>query len=350
MNLDLTQYSQAPHFPVLLQEVLQALNTLSAPAWVVDCTFGAGYYSEAILTHSRLNVIAIDRDPSCQTRAHELKQRFGHRFTFSLNTFSNLSSVLEGLKITQVGAIVADLGVSSMQLDQPARGFSFMSSGDLSMAMGLNKLDAKDFLNTAEEALIAKVLWEYSEERKARAIARAIVKCRASKLLTTTQELRQIIHQAIGYAVTKKGKDSATKAFQAIRIHVNDELGELIALLNTLPLYLAPEGCGCLVSFHSLEDRIVKLFFKDLLSLSEHAQVRYPQQGSITLAQLKAMGLRFSILNPTYLHKNNKSAEGGGSIPVRFSLFNQKPITPTEEELFLNRRSSSAKLRVITRL
>ncbi|WAC23492.1 16S rRNA (cytosine(1402)-N(4))-methyltransferase RsmH [Blastomonas sp. SL216] len=260
--------SDAPHVPVLLAEVLEGLAI--APGEVhVDATFGAGGYSRAMLD-AGASVHGFDRDPDAAATGKALVEEANGRFTFHAARFSQLAQVLQAAGVTQVDGIVFDIGVSSMQLDQADRGFSFQSDGPLDMRMGQDGLSAAEFVNTAEEADIADILYLYGEERQSRRIARAIV---AARPLQRTLELAAVVRKALGYRPGAP-KDPATRTFQAIRIHVNGELDELREGLVAAEAMLAPGGRLAVVSFHSLEDRIVKRFLK-VRSGSEGAGSRH---------------------------------------------------------------------------
>jgi 16S rRNA (cytosine1402-N4)-methyltransferase len=249
--------SPAPHVPVLLDEVVA--STAPAPGKiVVDGTFGAGGYSAALL-EGGATVHAFDRDPNAIRAGTAMVAGANGRLVLHERRFSDMAQALAEAGVRQVDAVVLDLGVSSMQLDEAERGFSFQQDGPLSMRMSEVGESAADFLNTADEAAIADVLYHYGEERQSRRIARAIV---AARPLETTGDLARIVRRALGHKPHDK-KDPATRTFQAVRIHVNDELGELHAGLAAAEALLAPGGVLAVVSFHSLEDRIVKRFLRD---------------------------------------------------------------------------------------
>lgn len=247
----------APHIPVLLDEVVAAIGPRDGLV-VVDATFGAGGYSEALLENGA-RVYAFDRDPNAIHDASDMVARYDGRLSLHQERFSEMRTELERIGVLQVDAVVMDIGVSSMQLDQGERGFAFSNDGPLDMRMSQTGESAADFLNTADEAAIADVLYEYGEERQSRRVARAIV---AARPLETTGELARVVRRALGHKPHDK-KDPATRTFQAVRIHVNDELGELRAGLVAAEALLKEGGVLAVVSFHSLEDRIVKRFFKE---------------------------------------------------------------------------------------
>lgn len=241
-----------PHIPVLLAPLLRAVQPISG-IWV-DGTFGAGGYSRGLLEAGADLVIGIDRDPSVFEMAKPWAGEYGDRLKLVEGTFSDL----DDLAGQPVDGVVLDLGVSSMQLDQPERGFSFLRDGPLDMRMGDSGPSAADLLNTADEAVIANVLYHYGEERASRRIARAIVNARP---LTRTMQLAEVV--AANLPRPKPGQSNpATRTFQAVRIWVNDEFGQLVAGLSAAERALKPGGQLAVVTFHSLEDRIVKRFMQ----------------------------------------------------------------------------------------
>ena len=246
-----------PHQPVLLDEVLAALAPL-AGARILDGTFGAGGYSRALLA-AGASVVAIDRDPRVVTHAEELAAAYPDRFRFVAGRFSQLDLAAEG---EAIDGVVLDIGVSSMQLDEPERGFSFMREGPLDMRMAGEGETAADLVNGLEESELANLLYAYGEERKSRRIAHTIVAARARAPIATTTELAALIEKAIG----RKPGDAhpATRSFQALRIAVNGELDELVGGLFASERLLTEGGRLAVVTFHSLEDRIVKRFFDPL--------------------------------------------------------------------------------------
>jgi len=300
-----TGAKQAPHVPVLVSEVIDALAIAHGDT-VVDGTFGAGGYSRAMLAAGAGRVIGFDRDPEAIEAGRSLVP--DPRLTLVEERFSRMDRALADRGIAQVNAIALDIGVSSMQLDRAERGFSFQYDGPLDMRMSKSGLTAAEFLNSAEEADIARVLRDYGEEPRARAIARAIV---AARPVERTAELAAIVRRAAGFRPGQKS-DPATRTFQAIRIHLNAELEELEEGLEAAERALAPGGRLAVVTFHSLEDRIVKRFFRERSGGSPAGSRHRPQ-----LVDQNA---------PTF----EKVA---------------KPVAPTERELAANPRARSARLR-----
>jgi 16S rRNA (cytosine1402-N4)-methyltransferase len=251
---------EAPHRSVLLDEVVESLN-LAPGRSVVDGTFGAGGYSRAFLS-AGANVIAIDRDPSAARFAAPLKAEFPDRFQLVQGRFSDLEQHLEVCGLKACDGIALDLGVSSMQLDEADRGFSFLRDGPLDMRMSSSGRSAADLVNEDAPAELARIFWTYGEERASRHIANVIVRRRASQPFTRTLDLAETVEKALG---GRRGAPThpATRVFQALRIAVNDELGELEAGLDAAERALAPGGRLAVVTFHSLEDRIVKAFFTE---------------------------------------------------------------------------------------
>jgi 16S rRNA (cytosine1402-N4)-methyltransferase len=255
-----TGTNTAPHVPVLVSEVIAAL-AIHGGETVVDGTFGAGGYTRAILSAGAGRVIGFDRDPDAIRDGGSLvpdAARDG-RLTLVNENFSRMDRVLAERGIGLVDAIALDIGVSSMQLDRAERGFSFQADGPLDMRMSKSGLTAAEFLNSADEADIARVLRDYGEEPRARAIARAIV---AARPVERTAELAAIVRRAAGFRPGQKS-DPATRTFQAIRIHLNAELDELEQGLEAAERALKPGGHLAVVTFHSLEDRIVKRFLRE---------------------------------------------------------------------------------------
>ncbi|MCX7675992.1 MAG: 16S rRNA (cytosine(1402)-N(4))-methyltransferase RsmH [Alteraurantiacibacter sp.] len=249
----------ARHVPVLLDEVLDALAIRPGDV-VIDATFGAGGYTRAFLD-AGATVHAFDRDPDAIAAGMQWPETQGNppRLVLHPRRFSEMVEAMAEAGIAHVDCVAMDIGVSSMQLDQAERGFAFSQEGPLSMRMDRGRPDAADFLNNADEAEIADVLYRYGEERQSRRVARAIV---AARPLSTTTQLAEVVRRALGYRAGAT-KDPATRSFQAIRIHVNGELDELKQGLAAAEALLREGGRLAVVSFHSLEDRIVKQYLRD---------------------------------------------------------------------------------------
>jgi 16S rRNA (cytosine1402-N4)-methyltransferase len=248
----------ARHVPVLLDEVIAGLAVAEGEIHV-DGTFGAGGYTKAIIEKGAARVFAFDRDPDAIREGEEFAAACGGRLTLVPDRFSRMRQALAARGVEAVDGVTLDIGVSSMQLDRAERGFSFQADGPLDMRMAQDGPSAADFLNQADEAEIADVLYRYGEEPKSRRIARAIV---AARPISRTGELAEIVRRAVGWHQGMK-KDPATRTFQAIRIHLNEELQELEGGLEAAEQVLAPGGRLAVVTFHSLEDRLVKRFLKE---------------------------------------------------------------------------------------
>jgi 16S rRNA (cytosine1402-N4)-methyltransferase len=298
------------HVPVLLQEAMEALAP-RADGVYVDATFGAGGYARALLDRGA-KVIAIDRDPSAIVAGAALAASSGGRLRLVEARFGELDAVAQRLGVEAADGVVFDIGVSSMQLDEAARGFSLRFDAPLDMRMEAVGRSAADILRDEDEATIADILYHFGEERAARRIARAVVADRTAKPFASTLELAGLIARV---APARRGEMThpATRAFQALRIAVNDELGELVRGLCAAERLLRPGGRLAAVTFHSLEDRIVKQFFMSRSSRGRAASRRLPGEP----AQAR----------PT------------------FEVPRGQPIGPSEAEALANPRSRSAKLR-----
>lgn len=273
-----------PHIPVLLKPLLRAVEPVSG-IWL-DGTFGAGGYARGLLQAGADRVIGVDRDPTVFAMAKAWSGDYGNRLRLVEGTFSDLDE----LAGEALDGVVLDLGVSSMQLDQSERGFSFLRDGPLDMRMGGDGPSAADLLNESDEAVIADVLFHYGEERASRRIARAIV---AARPLTRTEQLAEIVASSLPRP--KPGQSHpATRSFQAIRIWVNDEFRQLVEGLSAAERALRPGGKLAVVSFHSLEDRIVKRFMQARSNSagggSRHAPVAYTEPAAFTLPFRRAIG------------------------------------------------------------
>lgn len=299
----MSNYSR--HIPVMLNEVLTTLAPQDGKTYV-DATFGNGGYTEAILKSASCKVIAIDRDPSVMSRANELKKIYGNRFDFRAGTFGEI----ENLITESVDGVVFDIGVSSMQLDDDFRGFSFSKKANLDMRMSMSGVSAKDIVNTMHEDELANIIYLYGEEKKSRQIARKIAEYRTTKEIETTTELAEIIYKVMPKRFGQI--DPATRTFQALRILVNDELGQLENGLNGALNIVRNGGRIVVVDFHSLEDRIVKTFFANNTAKKVHVS--------------------------RYKETNTQNSEH----PFEFA---SKAILPTKDECSINPRARSAKLR-----
>ena len=287
--------TEISHVSVMLNEVLTALEPKNGGIYF-DGTFGGGGYSRAIMESCKCRLIACDRDPFVKNIAKEFSDRYGENFKFSHSKFSEIDTILKNLGVEKLDGIVLDLGVSNFQLADSERGFSFRLNGPLDMGMGLCDETALDVIHRYSEKELADIIYNFGEERFSRKIAKNIKL--NLKNIRTTEDLANIIRKCI----RKSGKiDPSTKTFQALRIFVNDELGELRQLLEKSINLLNPGGKIIVVSFHSLEDRIVKLFFKKISSGEEK----------------------------------------------KFTLINKKPLVPSDNEIFLNPKARSAKLRAV---
>ncbi|NCU11872.1 MAG: 16S rRNA (cytosine(1402)-N(4))-methyltransferase RsmH [Sphingomonadaceae bacterium] len=262
----------APHVPVLLDEVIAALAPCAGSV-IVDATFGAGGYTRKLLD-AGATVHAFDRDPDAIAAGRQWAEATAQppRLVLHPRRFSEMVEGLAEAGIARVDGVVMDIGVSSMQLDQAGRGFAFSADGPLDMRMSQEGESAADFLNTAPEAAIADVLYHFGEERQSRRVARAIV---AARPLETTGQLAHVVRKALGHRPGAP-KDPATRSFQAIRIHINAELDELNAGLTAAEELLRPGGKLAVVSFHSLEDRIVKQFLRDASGAVANASRHLP--------------------------------------------------------------------------
>ena len=276
------------HVPVLLEEVLEALNPRDG-AHYIDGTFGGGGYSRAILEACECRVLGIDRDPEAIARGQALVALYPGRLTLMHGRFSELDRLLAATGESATNGVVFDLGVSSFQFDEPARGFSFRADGPLDMRMSGEGESAAEFVNHADEKTLAEIIARYGEERQARRIAHAVI---AARPLARTLELADVVANALGPAARRQAIHPATRTFQALRIHVNDELGELARALEAATRVLKPQGRLAVVSFHSLEDRIVKRFLADrakTVHASRHAPDIAPSKPSYRLVGAHAV-------------------------------------------------------------
>ena len=260
------------HAPVLLAEVLDVLRPRDG-AYYIDGTFGGGGYTCAILEAANCRVLGIDRDPDAIARGHELVARFPGRLALAQGRFSEMEALLARHGETGSDGVVLDLGVSSFQIDDAARGFSFRGDGPLDMRMSKEGPSAAELVNTADEQQLADIIATLGEERHARRVARAIVQARP---FARTSELANVVARALGPAAARHAIHPATRTFQALRLSVNDELGELERGLEAAERILRPEGRLAVVAFHSLEDRIVKRFLVERLGSCRRVRVTRP--------------------------------------------------------------------------
>jgi len=304
------------HTPVMLNEIKSFLPK-NKKINLIDATFGGGGYSKAILNEFNVNhLVAIDRDPISNIFAEEIKKRYNN-FELINEKFSNIDKVIKKSQYskTKFDVIIYDLGVSSNQIENSERGFSFQKNGPLDMNMGLSEKTAYSVINSYDENNLAKIIFQLGEEKFSRKIAKNIVKSRKIKLISSTIELANIITRSIPVFLLKKSKiHPATKTFQALRIYVNDEIEELKKALEKSIGLLCKNGLLLIVSFQSLEDRIVKDFFNHNSGKRWRSSRHYPEL-----------------------------ADTG---PVTFEIITKKPLRPLDGEIKLNPRSRSAKLRV----
>jgi 16S rRNA (cytosine1402-N4)-methyltransferase len=300
------------HRPVLLREVLSYLNPKDGGLYL-DGTFGAGGHTRAILDAANCRVLGLDRDRTAIANGADLVEAAGGRLVLAEECFSNLDQAAKDFGFEPLDGVLLDLGVSSMQLDEPERGFSFRQDGPLDMRMGRNSASAADVINEWSEEELANVFATLGEERRSRAVARAVVNARKDGRITRTAQFADLVRQVV------RGRpdeiDPATRSFQALRLLVNEELQEIAGALLAAERVLKPAGRLVVISFHSLEDRMVKTFFA-------------ARTGSAA--------------------PSRHVPEGQKSQPT-FGLLTKKPVAPSKEEIELNPRSRSAKLRAAER-
>ena len=305
------------HVPVLLAQMLQALAARDGQSYI-DATFGAGGYSEAILRAAPgARVLAIDRDPTALASGRWLVEQNPGRLQLSEGRFGELDRLAAAVGFAPADGVVLDIGVSSMQLDNPERGFAFQGDGPLDMRMSLRGPTAADVVNGADEAQLADILFHLGEEKSARPIARAIVTRRQQRPIARTSELAQLVARVLGREKIA-GRHAATRTFQALRIYVNDELFELADGLCAAERALAPGGRLVVVTFHSLEDRLVKHFFRERAAPHPHASRHLPPQ----------------------VEPRPRPS---------FQFLNHRPVSPTDTEVAANPRARSARLRAAVR-
>ena len=300
------------HYPVMLKEVLSIISTQHGGTFV-DCTFGGEGYSKAILKYPKTKVLALDRDKLVKKYAMSLEKKYPNRFNFFQNKFSELDKIIKADEAPK--SIIFDLGLSSFQLNDKDRGFSFNSKDSVNMEMGINKYNAYDVINKFDKKDLAKIIKIFGEDKDGSKIANKINQYRNKKTINTSEELASIINEAKkNYNVHKK--NPATKTFQAIRIFVNQELTELIIGLILASQILPSNGTLVVISFHSLEDKIVKDFFNLYSDLNK---------------------------NPSRYLPLKKKKNG------LFKMQSKKPLVPSSKEIEENKKSRSAKLRYAIR-
>ena len=306
-----TSLLELSHFPVMMNEVLK-ISSPSKGGRYIDCTFGGGGYSKEILKFTKTYVQAIDRDKKVLPMAKKLERKFPKRFKFYQKTFSQLDSISNDY----VDTVIFDLGLSSIQLDDPNRGFSFKSNKNLNMCMGLNKISALDAVNNLSEFDLKTIIKILGEEKEAFKIAKNIVKYRSEKKILNTAELVQIIEKSKKKNYFNK-INPCTKTFQALRIFVNKEISELIIGIINATKKLKPGGKILVVSFHSLEDRIIKYFFTNFSTNKSRPSRYLPEKKFVDNAL--------------------------------FDNYTNRVFRPSKEEISKNNRSRSAKLRFAIR-
>jgi len=307
------------HVPVLLDQVIHALAPRDGAVYA-DGTFGGGGYSQALLAAAQCTVWAIDRDPRAVARGQALIEQYGGRLHVVEGQFGEIDSLLGKYEVTALdGGLVLDVGFSSDQMDDPSRGFSFRDDGPLDMRMSASGPTAADVVNEASEQELADIIYTYGEERRARRVAAAIVAARAVRPFTRTGELATVIRDALPRR--RDGIDPATLSFQALRIHINDELRELERALAAAERLLTAGARLVVVSFESLNDRIVKRFMAARAKPAPRPSRHSPVADSDTDAQLKPS----------------------------FRLLGRRPVRPSAEEIAGNPRARSARLRAAER-
>jgi len=302
------------HVPVLIDKVLNYMNELK-DGILIDATFGLGGYSKALLENTNCKVFALDRDPDVKIYANKLFKKYKDRFVFSTGKFSEILELKEKNNLENIVGITFDLGLSNLQIEASKRGFSFKTDGPLDMRMSKKGLDAETFINTVDEKTLSSILYRLGDEIYSKRISKAILKEREKEKIRSTNRLAEIIRKA---NPSKNFKiDKATKSFQAIRMHLNNELEELKLGLIAAENIIKPNGIIAVVSFHSIEDRIVKNFLT------------------------KCSGKK--------LNQVSKFLPDETIIEKSFEIITKKPIISSESEIKINPKSRSAKLRVAKR-
>ena len=306
----------ALHIPVMLREVVEALAPKDRGIYV-DGTFGRGGYARALLGAAQTHVVGIDRDPDAIAAGQAMVREFAPRLTLLHGAFGDMEALLKAQNIAAVDGVALDLGVSSPQLDEAARGFSFQEDGPLDMRMSQNGPSAADLVNSAGERELADIIYNYGEERFSRRVAKRIVEAREKEPITRTRQLADIVRPAVPRSAD--GLHPATRTFQALRIAVNDELGELRRGLLAAEQLLKPQGRLAVVSFHSLEDRDVKNFLRVRCATAPRASRHAPAN------------------------------DEQGLTPPTFRAVTRKALLPSAAESAANPRARSARLRVAER-
>jgi 16S rRNA (cytosine1402-N4)-methyltransferase len=304
------------HIPVLREEAVAWLNPVAGKTYL-DGTFGGGGYAKSILDTADCTLYAVDRDSAAVARAVAMARDYAGRLRILEGRISEILNMLGAAGVVLLDGAVFDLGVSSYQIDDAARGFSFRQDGPLNMQMGGSQMTAETLVNSVSESELADILYRFGDEKASRRIAKAIVERRSEQKFTTTAELAGVIRSVV--RPDKSGVDPATRSFQALRIAVNDELEDIEAALEQAAAMLAPGARLVVVSFHSLEDRIVKRFFARVSGRAPGASRHDPA------------GMQ-NVVKP------------------RFKLLTGSPVTPGAAETKANPRARSAKLRAIERL
>ena len=307
------------HIPVMLDQV-KSFIPISRDLNLIDATFGGGGYSKAILEEFNIkNLLAIDRDPTAKIFYNELKKRFKNIELYN-EKFSKIDEIIKKSKFSKINfdVIIFDLGVSSNQIDNPNRGFSFQNEGPLDMKMGSSTLNAYEIVNSFDEKKLADIFFQFGEEKHSRKIAKNIIKNRAIKPIDNTLALSDIVKKSVPHNNSKNRIHPATKTFQALRIYINDELNELKLALQKSENLLAPNGLMIIVSFQSLEDRIVKDFFNHKSGKRWRSSRHLPDLGDLG--------------------------------PITLKIITKKPLRPKDFEINNNPRSRSAKLRVAQKI
>ena len=307
------------HIPVMLDQV-KSFIPISRDLNLIDATFGGGGYSKAILEEFNIkNLLAIDRDPTAKIFYNELKKKFKNIELFN-EKFSKIDEIIKKSKFSKINfdVIIFDLGVSSNQIDNPDRGFSFQNEGPLDMKMGSSTLNAYEIVNSFDETKLADIFFQFGEEKHSRKIAKNIIKNRAIKPIDNTIALSDIVKKSVPHSNSKNKIHPATKTFQALRIYINDELNELKLALQKSENLLAPNGLLIIVSFQSLEDRIVKDFFNHKSGKRWRSSRHLPDLGDLG--------------------------------PITLKIITKKPLRPKDFEINNNPRSRSAKLRVAQKI